>query len=235
MLTALILVVVLVVLLASTTAIVVTRRRHRGPELEPPPRRPSGPVATAGAPPAVDQQVTEAPGADQVTEAPGADQVTEGTLTADQLAEIEEALRRAEGPPAAPPAAAPEAPPAPPLEPVPEPEPEAVAPPLKPRFRDRLGKARSLLAGYMGSVRSRGKINEETWEELEEALIRADVGVETTTALLDDLRAQVKRTGISDPEDLLSALKTDIVAAARGGPCSSTSSSVSRTCGCSSA
>ena len=48
--------------------------------------------------------------------------------------------------------------------------------PTRPRFRDRLGKARGQLAGYVGSVLSRGKIDEETWDELEEALIRADVG-----------------------------------------------------------
>ncbi|HWI03821.1 MAG TPA: signal recognition particle receptor subunit alpha, partial [Acidimicrobiales bacterium] len=51
---------------------------------------------------------------------------------------------------------------------------------------------RSRKRGLTGSVRSRTKIDEETWEELEEALIRADVGITATTALLDQLRAQVK-------------------------------------------
>jgi fused signal recognition particle receptor len=131
----------------------------------------------------------------------------EEVLTPDQLEAIEEALRAVEGPPEAPPVE--EAPPeAPPVE----------APPelVKPRFRDRLGKARSLFSGYLGSVRSRGKINEETWEDLEEALIRADVGIEVTTALLDDLRAQVKRESISDPELLLDALKIDLVERLKG-------------------
>ena len=50
-------------------------------------------------------------------------------------------------------------------------------PPSKPRFRDRLGKARSTLSGYMGAVLARDKIDRETWDDLEEALIRADVGV----------------------------------------------------------
>ena len=39
--------------------------------------------------------------------------------------------------------------------------------------RDRLGRARSLFAGYLTSVRSRDRIDESTWEELEEALILA--------------------------------------------------------------
>jgi fused signal recognition particle receptor len=96
-----------------------------------------------------------------------------------------------------------------PVEPEPEPEPEAPVP-VRPRFRDRLGKARTLLSGYVGSVRSRTRIDEETWEELEEALIRADVGVAATTALLDQLRARVKAEGIATPDALVEALKADL-------------------------
>jgi fused signal recognition particle receptor len=81
------------------------------------------------------------------------------------------------------------------------------APPLvKPSFRDRLGKARGLLAGYFGGIRSRG-IDDETWEELEEALIRADVGVEETTSLLTGLRAAAKEQAVRDPDALLEVLK----------------------------
>jgi fused signal recognition particle receptor len=89
-------------------------------------------------------------------------------------------------------------------------------PPVKPRLRDRLGKARSLFAGYLGSVRDRGRIDEETWEDLEEALIRADVGVETTTTLLDELRLCVKNEGVSEPEALLGVLKTNLVERLQG-------------------
>jgi fused signal recognition particle receptor len=102
--------------------------------------------------------------------------------------------------------AVPEAVPEPELEPVPE----VVLPPVKPRFRDRLGKARSLFSGYMGSVLSRSTIDDETWDELEEALIRADVGVQTTTQVLDDLRAKVKSAGITTPAQLVDALKADL-------------------------
>ncbi|HVL93491.1 MAG TPA: signal recognition particle-docking protein FtsY [Acidimicrobiales bacterium] len=91
-----------------------------------------------------------------------------------------------------------EAPPAPP---------EA---PVRPRFRDRLGKARSLLAGYVGSILSRSTIDDATWDELEEALVRADVGVGLTASLLDDLRTRVKAEGITTPEVLVEALKNDL-------------------------
>src|SRR5437764_7505651 len=86
----------------------------------------------------------------------------------------------------------------------------APPPPVKPRFRDRLGKARSLIAGYVGSVLSRSTIDDETWDELEEALVRADVGVAATTALLEDLRGRVKAEGITSPQELVDALKDDL-------------------------
>jgi len=54
---------------------------------------------------------------------------------------------------------------------------EAGASAERPRFRDRLGKARAALSGAMGSIAGRSKIDAETWGELEEALILADVGV----------------------------------------------------------
>ena len=86
--------------------------------------------------------------------------------------------------------------------------PAAEAPP---RFRDRLGRARELFSGYLTSVRSRDRIDEQAWEELEEALILADVGTDLTTRLLDDLRARVKSDRIKDPDSLLDALRTDLI------------------------
>jgi fused signal recognition particle receptor len=73
------------------------------------------------------------------------------------------------------------------------------------------------MAGYVGSIRARGKIDAETWDDLEEALIRADVGVGTTTAILDQLRATVAERSITDPESLLNALKDQLKAELRTG------------------
>ena len=77
----------------------------------------------------------------------------------------------------------------------------------RPRFRDRLGKARAALSGALGSIAGRSKIDAETWDELEEALILADVGVGSTQELLDHLRSRVKEDGLSNGEELLEALK----------------------------
>jgi fused signal recognition particle receptor len=82
---------------------------------------------------------------------------------------------------------------------------------VRPRLRDRLGRARALLGGALGGMRGRDRIDEDTWEELEEALIRADVGVATTTALLDQLRARVKAEKVTTSDELLELLKSDLV------------------------
>ena len=59
-------------------------------------------------------------------------------------------------------------------------------------------------------MRARGSITEDTWDDLEEALLRADVGVSLTTDLIDDLRAQVKADGLTTPDEVLDALKADL-------------------------
>ena len=92
---------------------------------------------------------------------------------------------------------------------VPEPTP-APEPAPRPSFFDRLAKARSTFSSYLGSMLSRADITEETWEELEEALIRADVGVGVATGLLDELRATVKSEGLTTPQELVSALKAQL-------------------------
>ena len=122
------------------------------------------------------------------------------------------ALRPRGGTALEPPPVAAEAPPVPPPEvEVLEVEeaPAVEAPPVRPRFRDRLTKARSALGGYLGSIRSR-KVDDQTWDELEEALIRADVGVGATGRILDDLRATAKAESITDPEVLLDGLKAQL-------------------------
>jgi fused signal recognition particle receptor len=80
---------------------------------------------------------------------------------------------------------------------------------VRPSFRDRLGKARGTLGGYLSAIRSR-KVDDQTWDELEEALIRADVGVAATQQILTDLRAVATTESISDPEELLDRLKAEL-------------------------
>jgi fused signal recognition particle receptor len=102
-----------------------------------------------------------------------------------------------------------------PVEAPPEIPPE-LEPAAPPRFRDHLSRARSTLGGYLTSVRSRNRIDESTWEELEEGLILADVGATVTAGILDDLRARVKRDSIEDPDALVDALKEELITLLQG-------------------
>ena len=81
---------------------------------------------------------------------------------------------------------------------------------VRPTFRDRLARARSAFSGYVGSITSRSTIDAESWDELEEALIRADVGIGPAQELLDSVRATVKERGITTPDDLISAVKEEM-------------------------
>jgi fused signal recognition particle receptor len=92
-------------------------------------------------------------------------------------------------------------------------EPEII---VRPRFRDRLSKARATLAGAFTGVRGRSGITVESWDDLEEALLRADVGIGTTDALLDPLRTRVKAKELTDPDALLDALQHDMKARLAG-------------------
>ncbi len=59
-------------------------------------------------------------------------------------------------------------------------------------------------------INSFTKIDEEFFEELEESLIMADVGVHTATTICEKLRAKVKQEGTTDPRDV-KALMQDII------------------------
>ncbi len=185
--------IVCTLIIISGFAIVLTRgARRRGPTLEPPrrPEQPPAPTATTTLEPP-----PEAPTAERAppAEAPAPAEEAPAELDERTVAEIEEALA-----------------PAPEVE---EAAPEVV---VKPTFRERLAKARGHFSGYVGSILSRSGIDQTTWDELEEALIRADVGIGPTTELLDAVRARVKSEGITHPDALLEALKAELKARLAG-------------------
>jgi fused signal recognition particle receptor len=204
-----VLVLLAVLVAVAVTAVVVAARpgRRRRGGLEPPPAPPSSPPTR---PPRATRpkEAAEHPAAIP-TDEELARQAAEVVAEAEALLAGAEPRPRPEEAEEAAPEVAPEAV----AEAVPEAIPGAPAPPeapARPRFRDRLGKARALLAGYLGAVRARDKVDDDTWDELEEALVRADLGVNVATALLDDLRRRVKAEGIDTPDALLEALKTDL-------------------------
>jgi fused signal recognition particle receptor len=79
-------------------------------------------------------------------------------------------------------------------------------------LRERLAKARSTFAGAIAGVLGRSAITDESFEDLEEALLRADVGVAITDELLSGLRVKVANKEIAEPTDLLDALQAEMTA-----------------------
>ncbi len=80
--------------------------------------------------------------------------------------------------------------------------------PVTRSVRERLSKARGALSGAVGSVLGRSGVDQSTWDDLEEALLRADVGVKVSTALLDELRGRVKAKELTTPHEVIGALRS---------------------------
>ena len=74
------------------------------------------------------------------------------------------------------------------------------------------GRTRALFAGAFGAIRGRGKVDDVTWDELEETLLRADIGIGLTTKLLDPLRASAKAGEINTADQAIDALRRGMTA-----------------------
>ncbi len=80
------------------------------------------------------------------------------------------------------------------------------------KLKKGLGKTRDALNEKLDSVLTVfKKIDEELYEELEEALIMADVGVETSMYIIEELRKKVKEKHLTESEELKSEI-SDIIA-----------------------
>ncbi|MET0087076.1 MAG: signal recognition particle-docking protein FtsY [Sedimenticola sp.] len=80
------------------------------------------------------------------------------------------------------------------------------------RLKSRLSKTRhNLTDGLADLLLGKKSIDEDLLEELETLLITADVGVDATSCIIDDLTDKVKRKELSDPETLSSVLKQDLL------------------------
>ncbi|GAA1623233.1 signal recognition particle-docking protein FtsY [Georgenia ruanii] len=100
--------------------------------------------------------------------------------------------------------------PAPPETPAPTLErPEPVAGRMQ-RLRARLARS-GTIGQTLLSILSRGDLAENDWEEIEETLLLADVGVGPTTELMDKLRTETKVLGTSDAEQVRAVLRRELL------------------------
>lgn len=85
------------------------------------------------------------------------------------------------------------------------------------KFKEGLAKTRNVFVERVEDLFSRSKkIDEDFYEELEEILIGADVGVNTVLKLIDDLRAEVKKRKIESPGELQPILSEMLIALLKG-------------------
>ena len=81
------------------------------------------------------------------------------------------------------------------------------------RLRARLARSQSLLGKGLLGLLSHDRLDDEAWDEVEESLIGADVGIEATREIVDRLRERTKVLGTRDPVELRSLLAEELVVA----------------------
>ncbi|NKQ56471.1 signal recognition particle-docking protein FtsY [Amycolatopsis sp. K13G38] len=228
-------ILVVVVLLAITlvTGLTVARRRRislRGPEAPEQEAKPRGGGYQAGG------GIALAPGGEQAPPHPAGErtEVDGQPGVGDDASVPRDAPRRSivdVGLPeeAKAPAAEPE--PAPELVPEPEPEPEpreeiAPAGGRLERLRGRLSKSRSVFGQSLLGLLGAGDLDEDSWQDVEDTLLVADLGAATTTEIVDKLRTEITSRGVRTSEEaramlhdvLTEALATDADRAVRALP-----------------
>ena len=203
------LVPLLFLILAGAVAgvLVLGGRRRDGSGPAAPPAATAPGERRAGAPPAAGQVPTapaREPSGQEPPAGPGPRAAAEpsGVRVPDSGQELPAA-----GPAAEPPAAA---------EPLPGPaavERPAPAPGRLVRLRARLARSNNALGQGLLSLLTRDTLDAGTWDEIEETLLLADLGVEPASELVDRLRERAGVLGVRDAEHVRELLRAELLAA----------------------
>jgi fused signal recognition particle receptor len=81
------------------------------------------------------------------------------------------------------------------------------------RLRSRLSRSQSGLGRSLLTLLARDTIDEDTWEEVEDTLLTADVGVSATQQIVEALRTQVKVLGARTPDQVRTMLRDQLLVA----------------------
>lgn len=79
------------------------------------------------------------------------------------------------------------------------------------RLRTRLARSQNSLGKGLLTLLSRDNLDEDTWEEIEDTLLTADVGVAPTQELVERLRERVRILGTRTPEGLRTLLREELI------------------------
>jgi len=80
------------------------------------------------------------------------------------------------------------------------------------RLRARLARSQSGFGNALLGLLSRDRLDDDTWDEIEEVLITADVGVTPARQMVSDLRTKVKVEGTRTPDDVREMLREELLA-----------------------
>ena len=80
------------------------------------------------------------------------------------------------------------------------------------RLRSRLARSQSTLGRGLLTLLSRERLDEDTWDEIEETLITADLGVAPARELVDRLRTRVRVEGVADQAAARRLLREELLA-----------------------
>ncbi len=79
------------------------------------------------------------------------------------------------------------------------------------RLRARLARSQGSVGSALLNLLSRERLDDETWDEMEEVLITADVGVVPARLMVDDLKTKVKVLGVRGPQEVRSLLRDELL------------------------
>ncbi len=78
------------------------------------------------------------------------------------------------------------------------------------RWRTGLSRTGKAAFGRLASLLGATEITNDTWDELEALLLQADLGIETTQAVIESLKRIARTDGLLRASDLRAALKADL-------------------------
>ncbi len=86
------------------------------------------------------------------------------------------------------------------------------------KIRASLSKTRNSIFGQITGLFGGSQIDDELWDDLEALLIQADVGVETSTALIEQVQQRVRQEGLTSPAQVQPVLKAELLKLLEGFP-----------------
>ena len=85
------------------------------------------------------------------------------------------------------------------------------------KLRDRLGRSQGSLGQVFRQTFSGSAISDNAWQDLEDTLIMADLGVSAATGIVETLKTAVKKSGASSADELHEIAKSELIRLVDGG------------------